>query len=142
MVLDLEDSVPPPEKAGARELARKALAGIATAHAGVRSNALDTGLALDDIAAVVTEGLDFVVVPKVSTPEDLATLDRHLGECEERAGLAPRSVALVPLVERVSTVLSVAELARAAPDRVPRLGFGLGDFSFEAGIAIAMGERC
>ncbi|GAA1827348.1 CoA ester lyase [Pseudonocardia ailaonensis] len=140
VVLDLEDAVPPHEKVGAREPARRALAGIASAHAGVRSNGLDTGLALDDIAAVVTEGLDFVVVPKVGTPEDLATLDRHLGECEERAGLAPGSVALVPLVERAGAVLSVAELARAAPQRVPRLAFGLGDFSLELGVSVAMGE--
>ncbi|WP_236790864.1 CoA ester lyase [Amycolatopsis sp. GM8] len=140
VVLDLEDAVPPHEKAGARGLARKALAGIVHAHAGVRSNGLDTGLALDDIAAVVSAGLDFVVVPKVTTPEDLATVDRHLGECEERAGLAPGSVALVPLIERVSAVLSVAELVKAAPARVPRLAFGLGDFALEAGIPVAMGE--
>jgi citrate lyase subunit beta / citryl-CoA lyase len=140
VVLDLEDAVPPNQKIVARERVRAALDGVRVAHAGVRINGVGTGLALDDLAAVVSERLDFVMLPKAGKPQDVAAIDRHLSECEDRAGVEPNSVALLPLVETAAAVMSVAELARSLPDRVPRLAFGLGDFAIEAGIPIAMGE--
>ena len=68
LILDLEDSVAPAQKAAARAPCR----GFSTTWTArdwsffVRINALDTGLTLDDLAAVVKPGLDGVLVPKAN----------------------------------------------------------------------------
>src|SRR5271165_115077 len=73
LILDLEDSVAPPNKGAARAL----VARLIDERPGrawscfVRVNALDTGLALDDLAAVVKPGLDAILVPKVDGAADL-----------------------------------------------------------------------
>src|SRR5580692_3427357 len=67
LILDLEDSVAGPEKAAARSH----VAGLIEPDAKrpwtfiVRINALDTGLALADLEAVVKPGLDALLIPKV-----------------------------------------------------------------------------
>ncbi len=68
VILDLEDSVAPANKAAARALAAETLN---RARSGpqmyVRVNALDTGLMSDDIAAVLPAGPDGIMQPKTET---------------------------------------------------------------------------
>ena len=60
LILDLEDSVAPPKKAEARAAVSKLLdvGGKRDWSFFVRVNPFDTGLTLDDMAAVVKPGLD------------------------------------------------------------------------------------
>ncbi|MCS6921262.1 MAG: aldolase/citrate lyase family protein, partial [Elioraea sp.] len=72
VILDLEDSVAPDRKSGAREMAAAWLrARTPRPSAWVRVNALETGLAMADLAAVVAARPDGIVLPKCSGREDL-----------------------------------------------------------------------
>src|SRR5262249_51562376 len=73
LILDLEDSVAPSEKANARahvaHLIESEPRGAWSFF--VRVNALDTGLALEDLAAVAKPGLDALLIPKTNSAADL-----------------------------------------------------------------------
>jgi citrate lyase subunit beta / citryl-CoA lyase len=83
LILDLEDSVVPANRPLARRQARNFLA--STGSAGfrryVRINPLSSGVALDDLAAVMSGKPDGILLPKC-VPEDLRTLDHYLAAFE------------------------------------------------------------
>jgi len=65
LILDLEDSIAPDEKVGARRTVRGMLdARNPNQKVYIRVNALDTGMTLGDLAAVVPGRPDGVVLPK------------------------------------------------------------------------------
>jgi (3S)-malyl-CoA thioesterase len=73
IIFDLEDAVSPEEKPAARALLVKTLteADFGNRAKIVRVNGLDTDWGADDIAAFVGAKIDALLIPKVSTPEDL-----------------------------------------------------------------------
>lgn len=87
LILDLEDSVAPANKAAAREATRAMLAAdCAGKTLFVRVNALDTGLTLADLAAVMPARPDGVVLPKCSSADELRRLHHYLDAFEAAAG--------------------------------------------------------
>ena len=84
LILDLEDSVAASEKAAARAH----VAGLIDDASRppwsfiVRVNALDTGLTLDDLAAVVKPGLDALLIPKANGAADLERIGHYLDALE------------------------------------------------------------
>jgi citrate lyase subunit beta / citryl-CoA lyase len=131
VVLDLEDAVPPGEKARARGLVADAVRGRHDQPGPgvfVRINHPDSGLAEADVAAVVQPGLDGLRVPKVEDAEAVHRVEGWLAAAERRAGLPARSVALVCNVESAAGVWRALEIARASP-RVLTLAFGAADFA-------------
>src|SRR5450759_2134121 len=82
-IFDLEDTVPPAEKANARAMARETIARIRGNKSWVRVNALPSGYLHEDLEAFVgTPGLAGFVVPKQDTPGDVAAIDRMLTSLE------------------------------------------------------------
>src|ERR1700748_264453 len=79
IILDLEDAVAPDAKAGARDLIVQELrkGGFGGREVLVRINGLDTAWWRDDLT-VTAAGPDAVLVPKVSTPEQLREVAKHL----------------------------------------------------------------
>ncbi|MER3449370.1 MAG: CoA ester lyase [Chloroflexota bacterium] len=133
-VLDLEDSVPPEEKAEARRLVREALlsGAFASRTVLVRINGLASGLTQDDLAAVVVDGLFGVDVPKVETPEEVQEVEEMLAWAEGRAGL-PRGTLRVGIgIESPAGLLRVEAIGRASR-RLLSLGLGAEDFTFNLG---------
>jgi citrate lyase subunit beta/citryl-CoA lyase len=82
VILDLEDSVAPEAKAEAREGAVAAVreGGFGGREVVIRANGLDTPWGRDDLAAAAKARPDAVLVPKVSSPEDLSAARTALGE--------------------------------------------------------------
>src|ERR1700728_626438 len=123
IILDLEDAVAPDAKAKARELIVQALrtGGFGRREVLVRINGLDTGWWLDDLA-VAAAGPDAILVPKVSTPEQLRQLGKHLVGVSAEAGLRVWAMMETPLA-----MLNARDIAAAALDPQTRLaGFVMG----------------
>ncbi|MCA1857361.1 CoA ester lyase [Massilia oculi] len=125
VVIDLEDAVPPAERAAARAavmdyLARPRPAGVAL---GVRLSALSTADGLRDLLALADSGArpDFAMLAKVGDASELRIA----------AGLTHASIALLALVETPAGLARVEEIAGAGP-RLAGLMFGGGDFAAEA----------
>jgi len=90
LILDLEDSVVPANRALARSQARDFLGstGSASLRRYVRINPLSSGVALDDLAAVMAGKPDGILLPKC-VPGDLHTLDHYLSAFEAAFALSP-----------------------------------------------------
>ncbi|MGH6799095.1 MAG: HpcH/HpaI aldolase/citrate lyase family protein [Roseiarcus sp.] len=134
LILDLEDSVAPAQKAAARAL----VAGLIDdepkrAWFIVRVNALDTGLALDDLAAVVKPGLDALLIPKANGAADLERFGCYLDALEAKAGMAQGSVKLASVAtETAKAMFALGSYAPAHP-RLIALTWGAEDLSAALG---------
>jgi citrate lyase subunit beta/citryl-CoA lyase len=117
LILDLEDSIPPAEKQATRATVRAAIERLSARDVDVfvRINGIDTGLAGEDIEAIVTRGLVAVMVPKGERAEDLRKIDAWIELFEAKAGLAPGTVRIVVLPETARGLRDAYELATAAP---------------------------
>jgi citrate lyase subunit beta/citryl-CoA lyase len=123
VILDLEDAVAPDAKAKARELIVEALhqGGFGRREVLVRINGLDTAWWLDDLA-VAAAGPDAVLVPKVSTPEQVRQVARHLTGVR-----ATQNVRIWAMMETPLAMLNARDIAAAALDADTRLaGFVMG----------------
>ena len=130
VILDLEDSVAPPEKSAARQATAEALANpdMRRRPLIVRTNSLDSGDFAADIA--LARQADAVLVPKISTVADLA-------QCS--AALEGSRVQLWVMIETPLAVLNIALLARSAAQTAPQLrAFALGtnDLAKDTGAAL------
>ncbi len=98
LILDLEDSVVPANRSAARAQARAFLA--ATEDAGIRRyvriNPLASGVALDDLTAVLPGKPDGIVLPKC-LPEHVRTLDHYLTALEAAFALTPGAVRVIAI---------------------------------------------
>lgn len=125
-ILDLEDAVPPGEKAAARGLVASSLKDVTRAMRIVRVNSDPSTLMLD-LDAVVGVHVDAVMLPKVDNAEVVDSLARQLAALESARCLEPSSVKILALVESARGVASCEAIAMAAPGRLAALCFGPGD---------------
>jgi citrate lyase subunit beta/citryl-CoA lyase len=127
LIFDLEDAVPATDKAMARPLVRAALAQPQAPRPTliVRINALETGLAGDDLEAVVCPGLSAIVAPKVETPQDIAVLDTLLTQYERRVGMEVGQVEIFPTLETAQGIYHAYQIAISSP-RVPTVSAAAG----------------
>jgi len=132
VILDLEDSVHPAEKDAARLLVRNALRTIdfGGAERMVRINQLPLGLA--DLDAIVPEGVDLVLVPKVESREQVREVAARIATVSRRVRRrAP--VWLMPILESALGIENAFAIARAHPS-VVALTIGLEDYTADLGV--------
>jgi citrate lyase subunit beta/citryl-CoA lyase len=123
VILDLEDAVAPDAKAQARDLIVQELqkGGFGSREVLVRINGLDTAWWRDDLA-VAAAGPDALLLPKVSTPEQLRELARHFVGVR-----ADDNVRIWAMMETPLAMLNARDIAAAALDPATRLaGFVMG----------------
>lgn len=138
IILDLEDSVTPANKARARELTLDWLQASRNAPGTqgrwVRINALDSGLWRDDLSAVMAGAPDGIMLPKSAGPESVEQLAAELAELEQRHGLAAGSTRILPLVsETAAAAISIPAYARVSLPRLAGLTWGAEDLSAAIG---------
>jgi citrate lyase subunit beta/citryl-CoA lyase len=135
LILDLEDSVAPARKTLARELVARYVADQnrdRSLRCLVRVNAIQTGLAWDDLEAVVPARPDGLMLPK-GDPQLLAQLDRRLGEIEAREGLDVGALPVwVLATETAHGVFTVGQYAGVSA-RLRGLSWGNEDLAAELG---------
>jgi citrate lyase subunit beta/citryl-CoA lyase len=106
VILDLEDAVAPEAKVEARALAVEAVraGGFGAREVVIRVNGRDTPWGAADLGAAAAAGADAVLVPKVTSPADLAHYAAAL-EGETR---------LWAMIETCAAIFQLGELGRAA----------------------------
>src|SRR5262245_60163916 len=134
VVLDLEDSVPPQEKASARKLvpASFALVGRGGAEVLVRVNN-DPALLVDDLEAVVQPGLDGLAIPKAESAEQIHEIVARIERLERARGLPPGHVCLSLAIETPRGFLAAEQIARSS-DRIATMSIGVEDYCLELGV--------
>lgn len=129
ITFDVEDAVPPQEKANARKMAREHLeaAHVNGASVYVRINGFHTEFADDDLEAVVYPGLDGVTLPKTRNKADVERLDATLTRLEKERGMEPGSVKIAVLLETAEGIMNANEIVHAS-DRLVAAFFGAVDY--------------
>lgn len=132
--LDLEDGVALNAKAEARQTVARALQTLDFRRSEklVRINPTDSGLAEDDLAAVLPARPDGIVVPKVRSGQHVRWLHEQLASAEQRYGWPGGSLILILIIESARGIVHLAEIA-AASSRLAALVFGAEDFASDIG---------
>jgi citrate lyase subunit beta/citryl-CoA lyase len=135
LILDLEDAVAPSQKPAARAHVARLIDQEKKREWAffVRVNALDTGLTLDDMAAVVKPGLDALLIPKADSAADVTRIAYYLDALEVRSGMSPGSVKLaVVCTETPKAMFNLGSYAPAHP-RLLGLTWGAEDLGAAIG---------
>jgi citrate lyase subunit beta / citryl-CoA lyase len=140
LILDLEDSVAPDAKALARDQIAQAIAakGFGKREIWVRTNSLDTPWWADDAAMAAQARPDGILVPKVSTVDDLLAIGDRLAALK-----ADSSVRVWAMIETARAVLDADKLAAASREAKTRLSgfvFGPNDIARETRIKMLPGR--
>ena len=144
LILDLEDSVAAPAKAAARVLVRsflEARPGPRPSQLWVRINPLDSGLALDDLVAVVPGRPDGVMIPKADGPADVERLSHYLDALEAQHGVAAGAIRILPVAtETAAAPFQLGDYAKAALPRLAGLTWGAEDLAAALGASTNLDE--
>ena len=134
IVLDLEDSVPPAEKASARGLIPAALAMVARggAEVAVRVNN-EPALLAEDVDAAVHAGLDTIAFPKAESADQIRAVVARIEALERTRGVVPGHVRLSLAIETPRGLLAAREIAGAS-DRIATMSVGVEDYCLELGV--------
>jgi citrate lyase subunit beta / citryl-CoA lyase len=132
IILDLEDSVHASEKDAARILVRNALRAVdfGKCERMVRINQLPLGL--EDLAEVIPEAPDLILIPKVEHPGQVSQVDHMIDELKVRHQIN-RPIYLMPILESGQGIENAASIA-AASENVVALTIGLEDYTADLGV--------
>lgn len=132
--IDLEDSVPPAQKAEARAAVRDVAPRVRQGGADVvvRINR-PLRLAIPDIEASVGKDVDGLALPKVENAAHVRLLAEVLDEIERERGVQSGHTRLIAMVETAGAFFELREIAAAHP-RVVGLTLGSEDFALSAGM--------
>ena len=130
--LDLEDAVAPEDKETAREQAISALHDLdwSGCSVSVRINGLDTHWCYRDVVEVMERAgdrVDTLLIPKVGSPSDVEFVATLCSQIEQARGLPPVNLHL--LIETAAGMTNVEAIARAVPDRLEAMVFGVADYA-------------
>ena len=130
--LDLEDAVAPDDKAQARANIIEALTTYDWSRCAVsiRMNGLDTHYAYRDLVDIVEacgDKLDTILIPKVGSAADVYFVATLLSQIEAYKGYPQMNIHV--LIETAMGMANVEEIARACPERMEALVFGVADYA-------------
>lgn len=135
ILLDLEDSVQPPEN---KQLARDRIEEYVTNGefrnylVFPRVNDRESGHLLKDVHQLTIPGIDGFMYPKSRTGEDVYFFAKLLETIEFEKGLPEHTFKIIPLIETAAAVLNAQEICQAS-DRVVAIAFGCEDFIADLG---------
>lgn len=134
LIIDLEDSVSAEAKETAREATRAMLETPRNAQKWfVRVNALDTGLTLADLAAVMPLRPEGIVLPKCASVADVEKLAFYLDAFEAASGLEAGSTRIIAVAtETAESIFGLSSYKDASP-RLWGLMWGAEDLAASLG---------
>lgn len=144
--LDLEDAVAPTAKPEARRTIVAALTGEAfrASVRSVRVNDWTTPWTYSDVIDVVGGAgahLDTIILPKVTSAEQIVALDLLLTQVEKSHGLEVGRIGIEAQIENAAGLVNVDAIAAASP-RVEALIFGPADFMASLNMkSLVVGEQ-
>jgi citrate lyase subunit beta/citryl-CoA lyase len=137
IILDLEDSVHQTEKDAARILVRNTLRAVDFSNCERMARINQLPLGLEDLAEIVPEAPDLVLIPKVERPEQVGEADRLMRELKVSHGV-DRAIWLMPILESALGIENAFAIATVSPN-VCALTIGLEDYTADLGVAKTLG---
>ncbi|TPM96329.1 CoA ester lyase [Mesorhizobium sp. B2-1-3A] len=144
VIVDLEDSVAPQNKATARAVAARFIVehrGQTTSAIYIRVNDLSTGLTDDDLAALVAAKPDGIMLPKSNSGQDVQHLSAKLRVREAENGLPDGSIRILPIITETPAGILAAATYAGASARLAGLTWGAEDLSAAIGARSTRDEQ-
>ncbi len=132
--MDMEDGVAPDRKLDARAGIVEALRALDFGRTErlVRINPVGSGLEADELAAVLPHRPDGIVIPKVSSPDQVRWMSEQIAAAERANSWPEGSICLLVIIETARAILNLQQIAGADP-RVEALVFGADDLAIDIG---------
>jgi citrate lyase subunit beta/citryl-CoA lyase len=129
--LDLEDSVPPAEKAGARKLVEQAAAKVRRGGADVvvRINQ-PLSLAVRDLEHSICPDVDGIACTKIDSASHVRLLDELVTELEQKRGMAAGHTKFITMIETADAFFRIREIVSASA-RTVACNIGGEDFALD-----------
>ena len=130
VIFDLEDAVSPDQKDAARILVRNTMRymDFRGTEIIVRINSIDTPYWKRDLDEVMPYKPSLILLPKTGTAADALAADEYMTQIEEKLGLEPNTVGLMPLIETALGVENSFAIA-SCTKRVQALFLGAEDLT-------------
>ena len=134
VILDLEDSVAPAQKADARKRVADFLGtaprGAEAPRYWVRINPLDSGLLLEDLAQIMPAAPDGIMQPKTNGPACVRQVSHYLDAFEAAGGAPDAATAIIAIAtETAIAPFHLGEFAGAGLSRLAGLTWGAEDLA-------------
>ena len=131
LILDLEDSVAPPEKDAAQILVRNALRQVDFygAERMVRINQIPQGL--DDLKYIVPHNVHVILIPKCESADQVKNIEQEVQKILNENSLK-QEVFYMPIIESALGAIKAYEIAQASP-KIVALTIGLEDYTADIG---------
>jgi citrate lyase beta subunit len=132
--MDIEDGVAVNRKTEARATIVQALQTLDFGQSEklVRINPVESGMADEDLHAVLPAHPDGIVIPKVGSAEQVRWVSARLSEAEQARGWSKGSIILLALIETAQGVVNLKEIA-SSDMRLQGLIFGAEDLAGDIG---------
>ncbi|TIN64628.1 MAG: CoA ester lyase, partial [Mesorhizobium sp.] len=144
IIVDLEDSVAPHNKALAREVAARFILerrAQTSSAIYVRVNDLTTGLTDDDLVALVPARPDGIMLPKSNSGQDVQHLSAKLRVREAENDLADGAIKILPIITETPAGVLAAATYTGTSARLAGLTWGAEDLSAAIGARSARDEH-
>jgi citrate lyase subunit beta/citryl-CoA lyase len=140
VIIDLEDAVAPDAKVAARKQVAEAVkaGGFGKREVFIRVNGIDTEWHADDLHDAGRAAPDGIVVPKVSSPDQLEMIGRRLLDMS-----VDHKTRVWAMIETPIAILNLSAIAAAASDSETRLAgliLGTNDLAKETGAKFVPGR--
>jgi citrate lyase subunit beta / citryl-CoA lyase len=137
LCFDLEDSVPSNDKQVARKLVAEHLVSRQEDKESsiyVRINSVDSGLVEEDLDKIIVNGLDGVVIPKISNSQEVIEIADKIETLVSKRGFSSR-IRIIPSIETAKGVINANSIA-LADENVVALVFGVFDYLYDMNIDV------
>jgi citrate lyase subunit beta / citryl-CoA lyase len=137
LCFDLEDSVPSNDKQVARKLVAEHLVSRQEDKESsiyVRINSVDSGLVEEDLDKIIFNGLDGVVIPKISNSQEVIEIADKIETLVSKRGFSSR-IRIIPSIETAKGVINANSIA-LAHENVVALVFGVFDYLYDMNIDV------
>lgn len=137
LCFDLEDSVPSNDKQVARNLVAEHLASRLEDKESsiyVRINSVDSGLVEEDLDKIIVNGLDGIVIPKISNSQEVIEIADKIETLVSKRGFSSR-IRIIPSIETAKGVINANSIA-LAHENVVALVFGVFDYLYDMNIDV------
>ena len=131
IIIDLEDSISLSNKDSARILVEEFLKDHKlNKEIIVRVNSFDSPYYKEDLETLVSDNIDTILLPKANL-ENTVKLDAILSKLESKKNLT-KTIKIIPLIEQVSSLLEVEDIALL--NRVDGILLGAEDLTTDMGV--------
>ncbi len=132
--MDLEDGVAAGKKQIARQTIVDALTTLDFAHSEklVRINAIESGLAEEDLETIVPHRPHGIVLPKVRNAHQIQWVSKKISELEQASGIPEGETTLLAIIETAQGIVNLRDIAQADA-RLSALIFGAEDLAGDLG---------